>query len=198
MRAVMVAAHVGVEQHGAAFGAGFDAVHRGIGGAAQHLVIEPMIRIDADADRGRGQDLEPFDQERLLELLQQVFDHPGEFGIIVIAERAQHEQKFVAADAAQDIGGPDVGGYPLRHLDQQRVADGMRIIVVDVLEISMSRNASANRGRPAAVSEKLFNVLLDQRSVRQPGQIVEIGALRQFGLDVLRSVKSIVADSDRA
>ena len=125
--------HGGIEQRGAAFGAFLDAIHGGIGGAAQHLVIAAVVGIDAQADRRRGEYLEPFDQERLLELRQQAVDEIGE--ILVAGKRMHDQEELVAADAAENIGWPNIGGDPLRHLHQQRVADGVGIVVVDVLEI---------------------------------------------------------------
>ena len=53
------------------------------------------------------------------------------------------------------------------------------------LKLSMSMNASANCGCASAVGEKVLDLLLDQRAVRQSGEIVEIGALRQFGFRLL-------------
>ena len=61
--------HVGIEQRGAALGALLDAIHGGIGGAAQHFVIAAVVGIDAEPDRCRGEYLEAFDQEWLFELL---------------------------------------------------------------------------------------------------------------------------------
>ena len=67
---------------------------------------------------------------------------------------------------------------PLRNLHQQRVADRMRVVIVDVLEIvDVDEGERKARHRPV-VGEKLLDVFLNRGAVRQRGKIVEIGALR--------------------
>ena len=95
------------------------------------------------------------------------------------------QQKLVAADAAENIGGADIGGDPLRHLHQQRVADRVRIVVVDVLEIVDVEKRQREPRRRLRARQQLLDVLLDQGAVRQSGQVVEIGASRQLDLGLL-------------
>ena len=53
----------------------------------------------------------------------------------LVLDRIEQQQEFVAADPRQDVGFAQVQPEPLGHLDQQRVADRVAVIVVDVLEI---------------------------------------------------------------
>ena len=175
--------HVGIEQRGAALGALLDAIHGGIGGAAQHLVIAAVVGKDAEPDRSRGEYFKPFDQEWLFELLQQAVDELGK--ILVAGKRVHDQQKLVAADAAENIGRADIGGDPLRHLHQQRVADRVRIVVVDVLEIVDVEKRQGEPRRRLRAGQQLLDMLLDQGAVRQSGQVVEIGAPRQLDLGLL-------------
>ena len=50
-------------------------------------------------------------------------------------DRIEQQQEFVAADPRQDVGFAQVEPEPLGHLHQQRVADRVAVIVVDMLEI---------------------------------------------------------------
>ena len=76
-------------------------------------------------------------------------------------------------------------GDALRNLDQERVADRMRVVVVDVLEIVDVDEGERESRLVMRFGEQLFDVVLNQRAIRQPGQVVEIGTLRQLGLDLL-------------
>src|SRR6202021_3241939 len=126
---------------------------------------------------------EAVDQEWLLELLQQAVDEFGE--ILVAGKRMHDQQKFIAADAAENIGGADIRRDALRHLHQQRVADGVRIVVVDVLEIVDVEKRQRKPRRRLRAGQQLLDVFLDQGAVRQSGQVVEIGASRQLDLGLL-------------
>ena len=69
-----LALHADVEEDGGALGVVLDAIHRDVGVLAQRLVVVAVIRIEADADRGRGENLRAVDEERRLEPLQHEFD----------------------------------------------------------------------------------------------------------------------------
>ena len=53
----------------------------------------------------------------------------------LVLDRIEQQQEFVAADPRQDVGFAQVEAEPLGHLHQQRVADRVAVIVVDMLEI---------------------------------------------------------------
>ena len=95
------------------------------------------------------------------------------------------QEELVAADAAENIGRANIRGDPLRHFHQQRVADRVRIVVVDVLEIVDVEKRQREPRRRLRAGQQLLDVLLDQGAVRQSGQVVEIGASRQLDLGLL-------------
>ena len=128
-----LALHAGVEEHGGALALVLDAVHRDIGVLAQHFVAAAMVGIKADADRGRGEYFRSVDEERRLQPLQREVDVFGD--LLLALDRIEQQQKFVAADPRQHVGLAQIEPEPLGNLDQQRVADRMAVIVVDVLEI---------------------------------------------------------------
>ena len=119
--------------------------------------------------------------------------------LVVALDRIDQQDEFVAADPRQHVGLADAPADALGDLDQQRVADGMAVVVVDVLEVV----EVDERQREAAVFslalEHVFHVLLDQRALRQSGQFVEIGASRQlvFGLLALGDVERSRAAGSR-
>ena len=80
----------------------------------------------------------------------------------------------------------------LRHLHQQRVAGGVAVVVVDVLEV-VDVEEGERKARRVAQAQEMIGVLLDQLAVRQTGQVVEIGALEQLGFGLL-----VLGDLDRA
>ncbi len=55
--------------------------------------------------------------------------------LLLALDRRQQQQEFVAGDARQHVGVAQLAPEALGELDQQLVADGMAVIVVDVLEI---------------------------------------------------------------
>ena len=76
---------------------------------------------------------------------------------------------------------------------QQRVADRVAVVVVDVLEIVEVDEGDREAPRALVAADRLLDALLDQGAVGQAGQVVEIGAPRQLVLDALA-----VADVERA
>ena len=132
----------------------------------------------ADTDRCRRQDLVTVDQKRLLELLEQIVDQS--FQLFVAVERIKDQKKLIAADTTGKIAWPDMSGNPLRHLEQQRVTDRVRVIVVDVLEVIDVEKCQRKTAAPFAACQHLPNLFGKQCAVRQAGQFVDIGALRQF------------------
>jgi hypothetical protein len=73
---------------------------------------------------------------------------------------------------------------PSRRFDQQRVADGVAVIVVDVLEI-VDVEEGQRKWFGVVVMQQVVDVPLDHPPRRQPGQLVIIGAAEQFVLDRL-------------
>src|SRR6266849_6035568 len=68
------ATHVAIEERGGALRSALGAVHRAVGVSPQFFVIAAVLRIDAHADRCRGEHLEALDVKRLLQFFQQALD----------------------------------------------------------------------------------------------------------------------------
>ena len=117
----------------AALAAVLDAVHRDVGVLAQRLVAPAVFGIEADADRGGSEDLGLVDEERRLQPLQHEVDIFGDLALAL--DRIEQQQEFVAADPRQHVGFAQDRAEPLGDFHQQRVADRVAVIVVDVLEI---------------------------------------------------------------
>ena len=113
-----------------------------------------------------------------------------------VLDRIEQQQEFVAADPRQHVGFTQVASEPSCEFDQQRVADRMAIIVVDVLEIIDVEKGE--REFPAAVvaPQQAVGAVLDHPPRRQVGQFIVIGGAEQLvfeGLllaDIGRSSKS--------
>ena len=172
---------LGIEDPDAAFARALDLAHRAGGIDAQAVVVAAMLRIQADADRGGRKDLVAVDDERLLQpdqkLLHPRFDRAG--GI----DRRDQQDELVATGAREDIARPDDACDPLRDPLEQAVADGMAIVVVDVLEIVDVDDGDREDGVGCAGFDQRLNRLLDQPAIGKPGEIVDIGALEQTVLE---------------
>src|ERR1700680_4269717 len=127
------ALHAGVEKRRGALAAVLDAIHRDVGVLAQQFVAFAVFGIEADADRGGGEYFGIIDEERRLQPLQDEMDVFGDFGLAL--DRIEQQQEFVTADSRQYVGFTQVQRQPLGDLHQQRVADRVPVIIVDVLEI---------------------------------------------------------------
>ena len=97
----------------------------------------------------------------------------------------EEKQEFVAADACEHVA----VAQPLRHppgdLHQQRVADGMAVVIVDVLEIVEIDKGKREALAVVAAPERALDMLLNENAVGNARQLVEMHALRQVHLDPL-------------
>src|SRR4029078_6586712 len=100
--------------------------------------------------------------EWLLERLQELIDHGLE--PIVALDRVDQQHELVAADARDHVRFANVSRNPRRPLDQQRVADGMTVIVVDVLEIVDVDERQREAAVFALALENLLDMLADERA----------------------------------
>ena len=175
--------HGVVEDADAALGAVFHAIHRAIGFPPQRIVRHPLIGTQTDADRRRGKDLMPVDEERLLQSIRNAEQEP--LHGVDVERGGEHENELVPADARQHVGRPDRRQNAIRDLGQQRVARRMRIIVVDEFEaVEIDERQGERLGRAEGPDQGL-DVLLDQGPVGQAGQRIDIGALHEFTLDAV-------------
>ncbi len=115
--------------------------------------------------------------------VQELIDHGLE--LIVALDRVDQQHELVAADPREHVGFANVSRDPRRDLDQQRVADGMTVVVVDVLEIVEVDERQREAAVFALALENVLDMLADERAFRQAGQLVEIGAPRQLAFDPL-------------
>src|SRR5205823_12324671 len=76
-------AHAGVEVDGASLEVALRPIHRMVGVAPQLVEARPVLGKGADPERSRGEHLEGFDMERLLELLQEAIDHRSKLRLVV-------------------------------------------------------------------------------------------------------------------
>ncbi len=175
-----LAFHVAVEDREAALDLALDPVHGDVGVVAQHVVAAAVLGIEAGSDRGRGEDLEIVDEHRRLEALQEAVERGREFDFAY--DRIEQQQEFVAADPRQHIGGAQFRLQPLGELDQQGIAGGMAVIIVDVLEIVDVEEHQREAAGGAVVRQDVVDPGFDHRPFRHAGQFVEIGAARQLFL----------------
>ena len=175
-------ADAGVEEDRLAFVPALGAVHGVVRVTAQDFVAGAVLRIDADADRRRGEHLERLDVERLLQRVEQrVDDAPG---LLFVCQGLDQQHEFVAADARQHVGVAQRLADALRHLHQQGVADDVAVVVVDVLEI-IEIDKGQREAMAAVAAQRLVDAFVDEKAVGQAGEVVEEGVLRQFLLDLL-------------
>jgi hypothetical protein len=162
-----------------------------------------MVRVEADADRGRSENFRPVDEKRRGEASQcgsqKFLDLMGPLN------RIEQEQEFVAADPRQHVGFAQVAGQSLRDLDQQRIADAVAVIVVDVLEIVDVEEGERESGRAVVARQQAVGAMFDHAPRRQVGQFVVVGRAEQLVFkgflftDVggARDQKIAVGDTDR-
>ena len=74
---------------------------------------------------------------------------------------------------------------PLGHLHQQRVADRVSVIVVDVLEIVDVEKRQRETALSVVVLQQAVDAMLDHAPRRQAGQLVVIGGAEQVILERL-------------
>ena len=182
-------AHMQVEVDRIPLGVVLGAVHRAVGVTAQFLIGQAVLRMDAHPDGGRGEDLERFDVKRLLQVGQDLLDDRAD--LLVALDRIEQQQEFIPADARQHVAAAQPLGDAVGDLQEQRIADGVAIVVVDVLEVV---EVDEGEREPAfRIAENPVDMLPDENAVRQAGQVVEVDALQESVLDLLA-----IGDVERA
>ena len=111
-------------------------------------------------------------------------EHPpdpiGEPGCTGCVEATGDDEELVARDPPDDVVAPHAVADPLGGEDEQLVADGMTHRVVDELELVEIEEHQRDRptGSPR-LAEHRVDVLDDQDAIRQAGEIVVVGLVRQ-------------------
>ncbi len=150
-----------IEESSAALCVALGAIHGAVGVASQFFIAAAVVGIDAHADRGGCEHLEPFHMKRLLQSLQQVL-YDGK-DVLIPSDRMDEQKKFIAAYSGKHVGFAHDIRNPSRNLHQQRIADGMIVIIVDVLEVieidECQRETgldqiSCNRPRPQSINSR--------------------------------------------
>ncbi len=103
----------------------------------------------------------------------------------LVLDRVEQQHELVAADPRQDVGVAQVQAQPLGHLHQQRVADRVSVIVVDVLEIVDVEKRQREVALSVVVLQETVDAMLDHAPRRQAGQFVVIGRAEQVILERL-------------
>ena len=133
-------------------------VHRGVGVSQERLGVARVLRIQADADRGRDEELAAPQVERLLQRLAHARGHglgDEQRRHRAAGDRAgpsleigEQQQELVAAQARDRVGLTRAHAEALRQLDQQLVAGVVPERVVHELEVvEVQERARRRRGR---------------------------------------------------
>ena len=110
-----------------------------------------------------------------------------------VLDRIEQQQEFVAADPRQHVGFAQVASEPSCEFDQQRVADRMAVIVVDVLEIIDVEKGEREFPATVVALQQAVGAVLDHPPRRQVGQFIVIGGAEQLVFEGL-----LLADIGRA
>ena len=141
-----------------------------------------MLGIKADPIEVDANISDPSMKNGASQPLQHEVDVLGDF--ILALDRIEQQQEFVAADPRQHVGFAQVQPEPLGDFHQQRVADVVAVIVVDVLEIVDVEKGERELGLRLA-AQQAVGAMLDHPPRRQAGQFVIIGRAEQLVLERL-------------
>ena len=133
--------------------------------------------MDAHADGSGRKHFEALDVKGLFQLLQQLPHHRSQMSSIL--DRIDEQKKLIAADAREHISVSHQLRYAACDLHQQRVANGVIVVVVDVLEIVEIYECQC-KVRPLLRAQNLIDVSLDSRAIGQPRQFIRVCATREI------------------
>ena len=163
--------HLGVEELAAGASALLGPVHRRVGVADQQVGVDRLAGRRAghgDADAGADEVLDPAHRVGL-----------GEGGgdavgdrhrLVLVGEAVDEDAELVAAEAGDDVAGPQVGAQPRRHRPQQLVAGVVAHAVVDQLEVvEVEEEDPDRRARDGAALERVAQRVDEAGPVRQAG-----------------------------
>nr|GEU28309.1 hypothetical protein [Tanacetum cinerariifolium] len=150
----------------------------------QVVDVEPVVRVQRDADAGRHERLLLPQRKRRLQAVDDLLGdllHPLRF-----VELGKDHREFIAAQARHRIGRPHARADAARRLHQQDVALVVAQGVVDFLEVV---EVDEQDGQPRVLAPALDQVLLQaveqHAAVGQLGQRIEIGLLPDQRLALL-------------
>ncbi len=116
---------------------------------------------------------------------QDVAGHP--LGIQRRLDLGQQHHELIAAETAHRVAGAHRAPDPLRHRLEQLVAGIMAVAIVDLLEMVQVHEHQRQRLMLAAGKPQgLLQPVLQQQPVRQPGQRIMVGTMRQRARQIMR------------
>ena len=93
--------------------------------------------------------------------------------------------ELIAAEARDEVLGPDRLAQPIRDALEEFVADQMSQRIVDALEL-VDVDVEDRELGALGLQQQFLRVALEQRPVRQVGQRVVMGEMLDLGLDAPR------------
>src|SRR6202012_4845603 len=94
--------NLGIEQRRAALFVALDLIHCTVGVVQKRLIVQAVIWIEGDADRGGGPDFVSIDDERLFDLVDDLIDDRSHGA--AVAKISDEQKKFIAAKPGETIG----------------------------------------------------------------------------------------------
>ena len=158
--------HCRVKKSSTALCAELGPIHGGIRIPSQLFVCAAVLRMDAHPHGSGRKHFEALDVKGLFQLLQQLPHHRPQMSSIL--DRIDEQKKLIAADAREHIGVPHQLRYAACDLHQQRVANGVIVVVVDVLEIVEIYECQCKRPCPSSYFRRLLTRCSITRRVGRP------------------------------
>ena len=160
------------------------AVHRGVGVLHQRLRVPAVLRVEADADAGRHEQLLVLLQEGLAQRVEHLVRHLGR--VHRRGDVGQQQRELVAAQPRHRVAFPQAAAQPLRHVGDQAVAHGVAQGIVDDLE---AVEVQEQHGQALAVTVGLGHgqgqAVGEEQPVGQLGERVVVGQAANLLLGLL-------------
>ena len=173
--------HLGVEELAAGAAALLGPVHRGVGVADQQLGVDgSRVGGPGDGDADAGGD-EVVGAAHRVGLGEGGGDAIGDRDrLVLVGEAVDEDAELVAAEAGDDVAGPQVGAQPRRDRPQQLVAGVVADAVVDQLEVvEVEEEDPDRRARDGAARERVAERVDEAEPVGQAGERVVQDAVAQ-------------------
>lgn len=166
---------VAVDEDHSALVAGLGLVERDVGVREQRVRrLLPLVGGQDDAHAGAHQEAAPSREDRLADLLDQTVGRRPDLD----GGPAHQQGELVAPEPGHRVTGPDRRPQSATDDLEHQVTGGVAVPVVDHLEVV---EVHEQQGRPllVAVPQRLPDAAHQQCPVRQPGQRVVVGLVRQ-------------------
>ena len=174
-------------------------VHRDVGVAEELLrslrTDRPVRTRARDPDARPDEDLLPVELERSVQRLE---DPNGDVGRTdALATVLEQDRELVATEPGRRVRRAEARPQPLPHLAQQTVAGRVSERVVDRLEVVEVHEQDRHRQVGARQAlQRVLDAVAEERAVREPGDRVVEGLVRQLLLErlALRDVPGVQDD----